>query len=73
MKPHAFVAMPFGMKRDSQGKEIDFNRIYAELVKPALEVMGLEVFRADKEERAGDIRTDIGIVDLASWSCSQTG
>lgn len=70
---NAFVAMPFGMKKGSQGKEIDFNRIYAELIKPALEAMGLEVFRADKEERAGDIRTDIGIVDLASWSCSQTG
>ena len=57
MKPHAFVAMPFGAKKDSQGVEIDFNRVYAELIKPALEVVGLDVFRADEEERAGDIRT----------------
>ncbi len=28
MKPHAFVAMPFGVKKDSQGTEIDFNRVY---------------------------------------------
>ncbi len=59
MKPHAFVAMPFGMKKDSQGDEIDFNCVYSELIKPALEAAGLEVFRADKDIRAGDIRTDM--------------
>ena len=59
MKPHAFVAMPFGVKKDSQGTEIDFNRVYTELIKPALEGAGLDVFRADEEERAGDIRTDM--------------
>jgi hypothetical protein len=59
MKPHAFVAMPFGVKKDSQGAEIDFNRVYTELVKPALENAGLDVFRADEEERAGEIRTDM--------------
>jgi len=59
MKPHAFVAMPFGVKPDSQGNEIDFNRVYAELIKPALETAGLEVFRADEDIRGGDIRTDM--------------
>jgi len=59
MKPHAFVAMPFGVKPDSQGHEIDFNRVYAELIKPALEAAGLEPFRADQELRAGEIRTDM--------------
>lgn len=59
MKPHAFVAMPFGVKKDGQSNEIDFNRVYAELIKPALEAAGLEVFRADEEERAGDILPDM--------------
>lgn len=59
MKPHAFVAMPFGVKPDSQGNEIDFNRVYVELIKPALEAAGLDPFRADQELRAGDIRTDM--------------
>ncbi|MCM3903946.1 MAG: hypothetical protein ND866_19775 [Pyrinomonadaceae bacterium] len=59
MRPHAFAAMPFGLKRDSQGNEIDFNRVYAELIKPAIEAAGLDVFRADEEERAGEIRTDM--------------
>ncbi len=59
MKPHAFVAMPFGVKTDRQGNEIDFNRVYAELIKPALEAAGLNPFRADKEVQPGDIRTDM--------------
>lgn len=59
MKPHAFVAMPFGMKKDKQGSEIDFNRVYAELIKPAVEAAGLEVFRADEEQRAGGILPDM--------------
>ncbi|MEQ1908769.1 MAG: AAA-like domain-containing protein [Vicinamibacterales bacterium] len=51
---HAFVAMPFGLK---QG--IDFNRIYQELVRPALEEAGFDVFRADEELRSGNIRSDV--------------
>ena len=59
MKLHAFVAMPFGTKPGPDGQAIDFNRVYGELIKPALEAAGLEVVRADEEERAGDIRTDM--------------
>jgi len=59
MKPHAFVAMPFGTKPGPEGKPIDFNRVYTEYLQPALEAAGLEVFRADEEQRAGDIRTDM--------------
>ncbi|MGE0820854.1 MAG: TRAFs-binding domain-containing protein [Candidatus Binatia bacterium] len=51
---HAFIAMPFGTKEG-----IDFNRVYDEYIKPALESAGFDVFRADKEQRAGNIRTDM--------------
>ena len=51
---HVFVAMPFGTKEG-----IDFNRIYLDFIKPALEEEGYEVFRADEEQRAGEIRTDM--------------
>jgi hypothetical protein len=51
---HAFVAMPFGRKQD-----IDFNRVYQELIRPALENAGFTVFRADEELRAGNIRPDV--------------
>ena len=59
MKPHAFIAMPFGTKPGADGQPIDFNRIFDELLKPALQDAGCEVFRADEEQRAGDIRTDM--------------
>lgn len=51
--------MPFGTKPGADGQPIHFNRVYAELLKPALEDAGCEVFRADEEQRAGDIRTDM--------------
>lgn len=51
--------MPFGIKPGPDGHAINFNRVYDELIKPALQAAGLEVVRADEEERAGDIRTDM--------------
>lgn len=36
MRAHAFVAMPFGTKPGPDGQPIDFDRIYAELIRPAL-------------------------------------
>jgi tetratricopeptide (TPR) repeat protein len=60
MKPHAFIAMPFGTKPAPGGSaSIDFNRVLDELLRPALEAAGCEVFRADEEMRAGDIRVDM--------------
>jgi len=59
MKPHAFVAMPFGKKSGHDGSLIDFNVIYDDLLKPALEAAGFAVFRADEEQAAGDIKTDM--------------
>ena len=51
---HVFVAMPFGVKEG-----IDFNKVYHDYIKPALEAEGFEVFRADEEMQAGNIRTDM--------------
>lgn len=59
MKLHAFIAMPFGRKPGHDGTLIDFNRVYVELLQPALEAADLDVFRADEEMRAGDIRKDM--------------
>ncbi|MBA2690300.1 MAG: tetratricopeptide repeat protein [Burkholderiales bacterium] len=54
MALHAFVAMPFGIKDG-----IDFDCIYAELIRPALEAGGFTAFRADEEMSAGEIRKDM--------------
>ncbi|NET59282.1 MAG: hypothetical protein F6K47_25025 [Symploca sp. SIO2E6] len=57
--PHAFVVMPFGKKQRRDGVWIDFNSIYQDLIKPALEEAGFEPFRADEESSSGDILTDM--------------
>lgn len=59
MKPHAFIAMPYGTKPGHDGTPIDFNSVFETLIRPALEQAGCTVFRADEETRAGDIRTDM--------------
>jgi tetratricopeptide (TPR) repeat protein len=59
IKPHAFVAMPFGQKPGPDGAPVDFNRVYQELIKPALEAAGMFAFRADEEIQPGDIRVDM--------------
>ncbi len=56
---HAFVLMPFGTKTRRDGSLVDFNRIYSDLIAPALQSAGLQAFRADQETRPGDIRTDL--------------
>src|SRR5512134_1092312 len=58
-RPRAFVVSPFGVKPGLNGTPIDFNSIFAELVQPALSDAGLEAFRADLEQRAGSIHSDM--------------
>lgn len=57
--PHAFVVMPFGQKKAADGRLIDFDRIYEDLIQPALIEGGFEPFRADEETVSGDILTDM--------------
>jgi tetratricopeptide (TPR) repeat protein len=59
IRPHAFVAMPFGVKSTADGQSIDFDRVYAEYIAPAVVAAGLDPFRADEEQRAGEIRADM--------------
>jgi len=59
VRPHAFVVMPFGTKKGFDGQVINFNAIYEDLIKPALEIAGFEPFRADEETKTGDILTDM--------------
>ena len=69
-----FVAMPFGVKQTERGVfpgkhqhsgriaqkvQINFDRIWRRLLRPALELAGCRPYRADEEPGAGDIRTDM--------------
>jgi hypothetical protein len=55
MKPLCFVLMPFGKKPNASGKQVDFDAVYQELIKPAIEEAGLEPLRADEEMTGGII------------------
>lgn len=57
--PHAFVVMPFGQKCAPDGKLIDFDAVYEQLIKPSLIEAGFKPFRADEETVSGDILTDM--------------
>jgi hypothetical protein len=55
----AFVIMPFGRKKASDGTEIDFDAVYAKLLAPAVQAAGLQPHRADAERRGGSIHADM--------------
>jgi hypothetical protein len=55
MKPLCFVLMPFGRKADPGGSTIDFDRVYADLIAPAVSAAELEPLRADEETVGGII------------------
>src|SRR5215475_11954088 len=72
-RKRVFVVMPFGRKevpkkpsvdspaeaRRSDMLQVDFDLVYEKLFRPALEAAGLQAFRADDEESAGDILKDM--------------
>jgi hypothetical protein len=47
--------MPFGTKKDDKGRKIDFDTIYNDLIKPAIEDANMEAVRADEEMVGGFI------------------
>jgi len=70
-----FVIMPFGKKKDIDGTEIDFDHVYHELIKKAVENLGVECERCDEIPDAGAIPkkmfrgifdADVAVVDITS-------
>jgi hypothetical protein len=54
-KPLCFVLMPFGQKPDLAGAMVDFDAVYRDLIRPAIEEAGMEPLRADEEMTGGII------------------
>ncbi|MEL7022283.1 MAG: TRAFs-binding domain-containing protein [Pseudomonadota bacterium] len=52
-KPLCFVLMPFGVKTDENGRQIDFDHVYENLIRPAIVAAELEPVRADEEKVGG--------------------
>lgn len=47
--------MPFGKKIDADGKKVDFDLIYKDFIRPAIESANMEAIRADEETVNGII------------------
>jgi tetratricopeptide (TPR) repeat protein len=54
-EPLCFVLMPFGRKTGADGRIIDFDRVYGDLIAPAITAAGLQPLRADQETAGGII------------------
>ena len=80
-KRMCFVIMPIRTKADAaRSDEVDFDRVYREIIKPAVESLNLqglviEVIRSDEVERAGLIQermieyiadADVAVVDITT-------
>jgi hypothetical protein len=76
-----FVIMPFNRKQDlARGDKVNFDRVYAELIKPAVESLNaegvaIECIRSDEIQQAGLIQermlgfifeADVAVVDLTT-------
>jgi len=55
MLPLCFVLMPFGKKPAAEGRLVDFDAVYDQLIRPAIVAAGLEPLRADEEMTGGVI------------------
>ena len=74
--PICFVIMPFGTKKDpSGGPDIDFDAVYEQAIRPAIEGAKMEPIRADEERTGGIIHKpmyerlilcDFAIADLTT-------
>jgi hypothetical protein len=53
------IDLPPGAKKQEQTLKVDFDDVYEKLFRPSLETAGLQPFRADDEEAAGDILKDM--------------
>jgi tetratricopeptide (TPR) repeat protein len=55
--PLCFVLMPFGTKKDpTGGPDINFDAVYEQAIRPAIENAGMEPIRADEELTGGIIQ-----------------
>ncbi|MBK8501022.1 MAG: DUF4071 domain-containing protein [Saprospiraceae bacterium] len=59
MNSLCFVLMPFNIKKDKNGREINFDVIYKDFIKPSIEAANLEPIRADAEVTSGSIHSDM--------------
>ena len=55
----AFIIMPFGKKKDTEGNEIDFDLVYTDVIQEPVEAAGFQPLRCDQIMQAGSIHQDM--------------
>jgi hypothetical protein len=77
--PICFVLMPFGRKRDQQGRTIDFDAVYQQVIAPAIVASGMQPLRADQELSSGMIHkemferlllSEVAVVDISALNAN---
>lgn len=61
-----YVSIPFGVKPDTTGRALDFGRLYAEVISPAVSELGLRCLRGDDLSPAAVIQKSIFSLVLGS-------
>jgi tetratricopeptide (TPR) repeat protein len=69
-----YVSIAFGRKVDLDGREVDYDRVYAEMIRPAVEAAGLRCQRGDefsgalihKEILRAVVTADVMIADVSN-------
>jgi O-acetyl-ADP-ribose deacetylase (regulator of RNase III) len=54
-----FVIMPYGVRKDADGNEIDFDRVYEDVIKKSVAGTGLVPVRGDEIRAAGSIHREM--------------
>ena len=67
-----FVIRPFGTKKDSKGKDVDFDRVHKDLIQPVLDALKLGGGTTGEIVEAGNIREDMFALLLEADSSSRT-
>lgn len=77
-KKYCFVIMGYGVKVDHRtGRELDLDKTYKNIIKPAVEGLGMECIRADEIKHSGTIdvpmykwlvKADVVIADLSTYN-----
>jgi len=73
-----YVSIAFGRKRDLEGREVDYDRVYAEMIRPAVEAAGLRCQRGDefsgalihKEILRAVITADVMVADVSNGNAN---
>ena len=79
MNNNGFVIMPYGVRKDIDGQEVDFDRVYESVIQPAVSGAGLTCIRCDDLLEPGWIparmlkhilEDRVAIVDTSTWNAN---